>query len=442
MDEPQGLRKHILPARLTRRGFLAAAAVAGAALAAPAVIPATALGRGGRAAPSERLVAGGIGIGGRGGGDLGAMMQETDVQFVAVCDVSGKRRDAIKKLVDGKYGNADCATFRDMRELLATRADLDIVLIATGDRWHAIAACMAMTAGKDVYCEKPSTMTVAEGQALIATAKRFNRVFQAGMQRRNEPNFVFANELALTGRLGKVHTIRAHTLPFQMKTDWLPPEPEPPKEEFDWDLWLGPAPWRPYNHGYLGGCGAFLNYYDFGTGVAGWCSHTICQVQGAIDADLTSAIEYEYPNNANADKFEARYANGVKLVLEINGWRGTCGVRYEGTEGWVSVADGYSVPDVSAAPLLAERKKLVEEYAARHQRPMSHMRDFLNCVRTRRQTTAHPEVAHRSMSTCHAINACMLLKRNMKWDPVKEEFVGDAEANRFLTRALREPWTL
>jgi predicted dehydrogenase len=430
------------PVGLTRRQFLKKAAVAGGAMAGPFIVPAAVLGRGGAVAPSERMVTGAIGVGGRGGGDLGWMLQEPDVQVVAVCDVQRARLEAAKKAVDGKYGNTDCAAYRDMRALLAERADIDAVLIAIGDRWHAVASILAMSMGKDVYSEKPSTMTVAEGQALVAAAKRFARIFQTGTQRRSEALFVFADELARTGRLGKIHTVRAHTLPFEMRTDWLRPEPEPPKDGFDWNLWLGPAPWRAYNHEYIGNCMTWLNFYDFGTGVAGWCSHTIAQVQGAIDADLTSAVEYEYPNNTTAEGLVARYANGVRLVLHINAWRGSCGVRYEGTEGWVSMADGYAAPDVSPRSLLGERRKLVQDYMTRHQRPMSHMRDFLNCVKSRRPTTSPPEVAHRSMTTCHAANACMLLKRNLKWDPVKEEFVNDPEANRLRSRAIREPWRL
>ena len=439
MSKPGMLSRFSRARDLTRRQFLTATAKVGAVLVTPGIVPVSALGGNGAVAPSERIVLGGIGIGGRGSGDLSVALSQRDVQVVAVCDVRKGNRERAKAMVDQRYGSSDCAAYTDFRDLLA-RGDIDAVVMAPGDRWHTPMSVLAMRSGKDVYCEKPSTMTVAEGQVLVGTARRYCRVFQAGMQRRSEAKFVLADELARTGRLGKLHTVRAHTLPFEMKTDWLPAEPEPPKEELDWDLWLGPAPWRPYNRGYLGGCGAFLNYYDFGTGVAGWCSHTICQCQGAIDADLTSAVDYEHPNNGNADGFTARYANGVKLVLSIGGWRGSCGVRYEGADGWVSVADGYSIPDVSSPSLLDDRKKLVQDYVERNQRPMDHMRDFLNCVKTRRQPVANAEVAHRSMTTSHAANICMLLKRSVKWDPGNEEFVNDAEANRMRSRATREPW--
>ncbi len=424
---------------VTRRKFLAAAAVA------PLILPARVLGRGGAVAPSERLQVASIGIGGRGTYDLGVALHEPDVQFVAVCDVNRERRERAKATVDEQYNNKDCAAYIDFREVLA-RPDIDAIIMAPGDRWHTSMAVLAMRAGKDVFSEKPSTMCIAEGQTLVATARRLGRIFQVGTQRRSEANFVFADELARTGRLGKLHTLKAHTLPFEMKHDLLPEQPVPAKSDLDWDMWLGPAPWRPYNKGYLGGCGAWLNYYDFGTGVAGWCSHTICQCQGVIDADATSAVEYEYPNNATAEGFTARYANGVKLVLAVGDfknlglWHGSCGVRYEGSEGWVSCADGYAGPEVSNPALLAERQKLLAAYQERERRVLNHMRDFLDSVRSRRQTVATAEIAHRSMSTCHAINLSMLLKRNLKYDPVKEEFPGDAEANRLRSRATREPW--
>ena len=424
---------------LTRRTFLKRTA---ALVAAPYFVPASALGRNGKTPPSQRIVIGGIGIGGRGRHDIKWMLPNADVQFIAVCDVNKSRCKTGKQMVDKWYGNNDCVMYRDMREILSNRSDIDAVVIATGDRWHTLASTMAMRAGKDVYSEKPLTMTISEGQMLVDTAKRYGRVLQTGIQRRSEANFVFADQLARTGMLGQVHTVKAHTLPFAMKHDWLPSEPEPPKDEFDWNLWLGPAPWRPYNHQYLRNCMTWLDYYDFGTGVAGWCSHTICQCQGAIDADLTSAIEYEYPKNGNADGFAAKYANGVKLVLAYKGWRGSCGVRYEGTEGWVSVADGYLKPDVSSPALMKDFDKLVNNYITQTQRPMNHVSDFFDCVKSRRTTVTCPQVAHRSMTTCHAVNICMLLKRNLKRDPTKEEFINDPEANRMRSRAMREPWII
>ncbi len=238
----------------TRRAFLKQAALAGGAIALPDLIPSSALGLNGATPPSERLVMGGIGIGGRGGYDLSVFLQFPEVQFVAVCEVQRDRRAAAKRAVDKANGNHDCATYRNLCDLLAERADLNAVLIATGDRWHTPAAVLAMEAGKDVFCEKPCTMSVAEGQALVSTARRQGRVFQAGMQRLSEANFVFADELARSGKLGQVHTVRAHILPWKMSTNILPAQPEPEPETLDWDLWLGPAPRRPFNRAYLGGC--------------------------------------------------------------------------------------------------------------------------------------------------------------------------------------------
>ena len=430
---------------LTRRAFLKHTAVLAAA---PYFIPASALGRGGRAAPSERIILGGLGIGGRGTHDLRWMLPESDVQFVAVCDAQKGRAEAVKKIVDTRYGNQDCATYRDMREFLAERNDIDALLIATGDRWHALASIMAMRSGKDVYSEKPSSMTIAEGQAVVQTARRYGRIYQTGTQRLSEGNFTFANELLRTGRLGKVSTVRAHIAPWdaaEMSHEWLPPEPQPSRDEVYWDEWLGPCPWRPYNPAYTRG--SWRGYYDFHTSCIGeWGAHTFAQCQVAIGAANTSAIEYEYVNNPTGDGMITRFANGKEMILERDVankfWHGSCGVRYEGTEGWVSVADGYSSPDVSSPTLMDDFKKLVDNYMARTQRPMSHVRNYLDCVKSRHLTVANPVVMHRSMSTVHAANICMWLKRNLRYDPVKEEFINDPQANRLRSRAMREPWII
>ncbi len=430
----------------TRRQFLKRAVMAGGAVAVPCLVPASALGLNGAVPPSERIILGGMGVGNRGSDDLRWMLPERDVQFVAICDAKKSQREAVKRIVDAKYGNQDCAMYRDMREFLATRTDIDALLIATGDRWHATAATMAMRAGKDVYSEKPSSMTVAEGQAVVTAARRYGRIYQTGTQRLSEANFTVANELLRTGRLGHVHTVRAHIAPWdaaEMKYDWLPAQPEPPKDEVDWDQWLGPCPWRPYNAEYTRG--GWRGYYDFHTSCIGeWGAHTFAQCQVAIGAANTSAIEYGYVNNPTGDGMVTVFPNGVKMVLSRGDqwWHGSCGVRYEGTEGWVAVADGYSKPEVSSPALLADSSKLVKDYMARTERPMSHVRDLFDCVKSRRLTVANPEVMHRSMSTVHAANICMWLKRDMKYDPVKEEFVNDVEANRLRSRAQRAPWII
>lgn len=431
---------------LNRRQFLSRAALAGAALAAPTFVPGTALGLNGAVPPSERIVLGGIGVGGRGTGVLNWMLPEKDVQFVAICDAKRAQREAVKRMVDNKYGNKDCQMYRDIREFLALRTDIDAVLIATGDRWHALASIFAMRAGKDVYSEKPSSMTIAEGRAVVETAKRHARVYQTGVQRLSEENFTFANELLRTGRLGEVRTVRAHIAPWdaaEMRHDWLPGEPEPSKDEVDWDQWLGPCPWRPYNAAYTRG--GWRGFYDFHTSCIGeWGAHTFAQCQVAIGAPHTAAVHYGYVNNPYGDGMVARYANGVDMVLSRGDqwWHGSCGVRYEGSEGWVAVADGYAKPEVSNPAWLADFSKIVGDYIARTERPMSHVRDFFNCIKSRRRTVTNPEVMHYSMSTVHAANICMWLKRDLQYDPVKEEFLNDAEANRFRSRAMRAPWTV
>jgi len=420
--------------------------VAGAALALPSIIPGTALGLNGAVPPSERIVFGGIGIGGRGTGVLKWMLPERDIQFVAVCDAKRTAREAVKRVADDHYGNQGCKTYRDIREFLALRTDIDAVLIATGDRWHALASILAMRAGKDVYSEKPSAMTIAEGRAVVETAKLYGRVYQTGTQRLSEENFVFCIEIARQGRLGKVHTTYAHIAPWdaaEMKYDWLPAEPEPRKEEVDWDQWLGPCPWRPYNQTYTRG--GWRGYYDFHTSCIGeWGAHTFAQAQAGIDCLNTSATKYHYVNNPTGDEMVTVFPNGVKMILSRgdNWWRGSCGMRFDGPEGWVAAADGYSKPEVSSPVLLADFRKIVADYMARTQRPMSHVRNVFDCVKSRRLTVANPEVMHRSMSTVHAANICMWLKRDMKYDPVKEEFIGDVEANRLRSRAMREPWII
>ena len=230
----------------SRRSFVCKSAWAAAALSLPTIVPSKALGRDGAVAPSEKITLGVIGIGPRCTYDLKAMLNLADVQCVAIADVQASRRDAGKKLVNEHYGNQDCKLYSDFRELLA-RKDIDAVLIATGDRWHAPASIMAAEAGKDVYSEKPCGLTIGACLDLAHTMKSTGRVFQAGTQRRSVPNFQQAVQLAHSGKLGKLRTLHASVYTPAVETTWLPGEPTPSKEVVDWNLWLGAAPWRPYN---------------------------------------------------------------------------------------------------------------------------------------------------------------------------------------------------
>jgi len=226
----------------------------------------------GAVASSERIVLGAIGIGPRGRHVLKCMMDEEDVQFVAICDAQRNRREAVKATADAHYGNKDCAVYRDMHELLA-RPDIDAVLIATGDRWHALASILAAKAGKDVYSEKPCGITMEDCKQLADTVKRYGRVFQAGTQRRSIANFQFAVNLVQSGKLGNLHTLRASSYRPKNNFDWLPAQSEPPRDECDWDRWLGPAPWRPYNRAYVEG--RWRGYFDFDSGatILDWVGH-------------------------------------------------------------------------------------------------------------------------------------------------------------------------
>ena len=423
---------------LSRRHFLKRTAAAAGAVSLPCFIPASALGLDGNVAPSERIVLGGIGIGSRGTYVLGCFLPEPGVQFVAICDVKETRRLTIKRKADDRYGNNDCAMYRDMRELLA-RPDIDAVLIATGPNWHCTAATLAANAGKDVYCEKPCTKNIAQSLALAETFRRTARVFQAGTQRRSLPNFAFAAELAQRGKLGKLRTLYAH--PAGLKTEmsgWLPAEELPDPDKVDWDMYLGPAAWRPYNKRLLDGFnfekgGGFFGAFGAG-GCLEWGSHCVDLCQWAGSYDNTAAVEY-WPEGK---ELHARYANGVKLIMRNDGWLplGSCPVRYEGDAGWVETADNGEMV-ASPAGLIAGPRPRISGYPANF-----HVRDFLKCVRTRGRTRANADAACWSHITCHAANIALFLNRKVKFDPVKCEFPGDEEANRLRSEALREPWRI
>jgi len=418
--------------QMNRRRFLKRTFPVGAMLLAPQIVAPSVLGKGGGVAPSERVVLGGIGIGGRGSYVLGCFLQEPDVRFVAVAEVKAQRRQAVKQMADTRYGNTDCATYRDLRELLA-RNDIDAVLIATGPNWHAAASMLAARAGKDVYCEKPCAKTIMDSLALADTFRRTGRVFQAGTQRRSLPNFAYAVDLARRGRLGKLKTLHAHPAVLETKmSGWLPAETEPPKEEVDWDLYLGPAAWRPFNRRLLDGFNFEKGGGMVGGGCLEWGSHCVDLCQWANDADDTSPIEYE----RKGDRLHARYANGVELVVRNDGWLplGSCPVRFEGETGWVETGDNGDLV-ASDDALLAGKGVRISGYPADF-----HVRNFLDCVKTRGQPRANAEVACWSHITCNAANIALFLDRKVQYDPKKNEFINDEEANRLRGEAWREPW--
>jgi predicted dehydrogenase len=432
--------------KLTRRDVLERCMAAGAAAALPWLMPAAARGGEGRAAPSERIILAVIGIGPRATYDLGGILKQPDCQCVAICDVQASRRNAGKKLVDKHYGNSDCVLYRDFRELLARR-DVDAVLIATGDRWHAPASILAAKAGKDVYSEKPCGLTIGLCKALDETIQQTGRVFQAGTQRRSVANFQAAVRLAQSGKLGKLHTLFASVYTPSIETTWLPGEPTPPRDVVDWDLWLGPAPWRPYNHHYVEG--GWRGYWDFDSGakLLDWGAHTVDLCQWANAADDAGPVEFE----AAGKTINACYANGVKLVIDCletpfgnrPGWIqsvGTCPVRFVGDEGWVETGDNGAI-EVHPASLKEELKEVIRKREVGLD-VSAHARNFFDCVKSRAKPAANSQVMRHSHTACHAAALAWILKRKLKFDPANGEFVGDDEANGLRSRPARAPWTV
>ena len=424
----------------TRRQFLGTSLAA----AVPMILPAHVLGRGGAVAPSEKITLGVIGIGPRCTYDLQAMLGLADVQCVAIADVQASRRDAGKTLVDKHYGTSDCKLYGDFRELL-DRKDIDAVLIATGDRWHADASMLAAKAGKDVYSEKPCGLTIELCQQLSDTMNATGRVFQAGTQRRSVPNFVQAVEFAHSGKLGKLHTLYASVYIPTLDISWLPGEQAPPKAVCDWNMWLGPAPWRPYNPDYVNG--KWRGYYDFDSGarLLDWGAHTVDLCQWANQADSTTPVSFE-PSETG---ITCMYENGVKLILDFlptpfgdrgPNWitrLGTCPVRFVGDEGWLETGDSGET-EVSSDTLRRELQDAAGKVKGLD--VSAHARNFFDSVKSRQPTVANPEVMRNSHIACHAAALSWILKRKLTFDPANEAFVNDDEANRLRTRPART-WT-
>ena len=390
---------------------------------------------------NNRINLGVIGIGPRCTYDLTSMLKFDDIRCVAIADVQKSRRDKGKALVDGHYKNTDCKLYGDFRELLL-REDIDAVIVATGDRWHAHASMAAAKAGKDVYSEKPCGITIEACQQLANTIHETKRVFQAGTQRRSVPNFQKAVELAHTGQLGKIHTLHASVYFPTLDNTWLPAEPQPAKEICDWNMWLGPAPWRPFNQQYVNG--RWRGHWDFDSGarLLDWGAHTVDLCQWANKADDTMPVEYE-PSERN---IVCRYENGVKLIIDFLkdpfGNRdphyitrlGTCPVRFVGDAGSVETGDsGEIVVKSTALKEDVEGQKRVRGLDV-----SAHSRNWFDCIRNRGVTNANPDVMRRSHIASHAAAIAWILGRKLTLDPAKEEFVNDPEANLLRTRKFRD----
>lgn len=431
------MTKQSTDSKLPRRQFNKKAAIAAATtISAPTIIPSSALGLDGVVAPSERIRLAGIGIRNRGSKVLGAMLAQPDVRFVAIADVRADRRAAVKKMADDANGDDKCDTYIDMHEML-DREDIDAVVIATGDRWHAPAAINALRAGKDVYCEKPCGITVELCQKLADTVNRHGRVFQAGTQRRSQDHFAHACELARSRGLGELKTVHASIYELMNRHDWLPEQPEPPKDVLDWDRWLGPAPWRPFNQTYVDGRWRGFHDFDSGAKLLDWGAHTVDLCQLACDADGSMPVEWEPQDVAGDNVIHGRYENGVKIVLRKTGWLGlgTCPVRFEGTQGWIETGDSGRIA-VSDDQLRSELPPPADAGTI----PWKHVRDFFDCVKTRGKTLANADVMRSSHIACHAAAISWLLGRKLEFDPQAEKFVGDDQANRMCSRAMRSPY--
>ncbi|MFP4055675.1 MAG: Gfo/Idh/MocA family protein [Candidatus Brocadiia bacterium] len=395
------------PTSLTRRGFLRAAT--GLGLAAPAFVRSTAFGA------NDRITTGIIGRGGPAGGGAGG------TQLLAVCDV---RDDKLRPF----FGRKDVAVYRDFRELLA-RDDIDAVLVGTPDHWHAIPSIQAAQAGKDIYCEKPLTLTIREARAVADTVSRYGRVFQTGSQQRSAygGKFRFACEMVRSGRIGQIQTIRVN-VGGPSGPCYLPAEPTP--EGVDWNMWLGPAPWRPFNRRILHGWRRYRDYS--GGGMTDWGHHHFDIVQWALDMDHSGPREVIPPDGKDVRYLTYIYENGVEVTH--GGARGAQ-IEFIGTEGRVMVDRGTLKTD---PPHIMEKPTAPDEVHL--YRSPGHKANWVECIRTRRKPICHAEIGCRSVTVCHIGNLAYWLKRPLKWDPVHERFVGDPAANRWLDRPKRAPW--
>ncbi len=433
----------------SRRRFLKKAAMAAGIVTLPQIVPSSVLGNGEMAEPSGRIVMGCIGLGIQGTGLLRAFLNQRDVQIAAVCDVRESQRQKGKGIVDKHYGNSDCASYNDFREVCG-RGDIDAVCIATPDHWHVPVSLEAVRNGKDLYTEKALGLSVSWGKALRQECHRYGRVFQWGTQQRSERNFRFACELVRNGRIGKLHTILVG-VPHDFAVPNQPTQPVP--DGLDYDMWLGPAPWAPYTYQRCRPWTqeeSYSNWYHISDycigGIGGyWGVHHVDIAQWGHGTDGTGPVEIEgtgvFPTDGLADcavswKVKHIYVDGVTMIYMDNEQHKQ-GVTFQGSEGWVHV---------SRSGLWAEPESLLGSTIGPDEihlvQSKGHQRNFIDAVKTREETICPIDVAVRTDTICQLTDICTRLGRRLRWDPAKEDFVEDAQASRMLRRPMRSPWRL
>ncbi len=429
-------------ARLSRRSFLHKSTLtAFSAAIAPQVIPSSVLGRGGTISPNNRIAVGFIGTGDHGvNWNLGPYLRHPEAKVIAACDVDSNRLFRAQETINERYQNEDCFGTKDFWEILA-RKDIDTVMISTPDHWHTIISLLAIQAGKDVQCEKP-TLTINEGKLLIQAVRKHKKVFQTSTEDRAVPEYHRMAELVRNGRIGKLQRIEV-ILPKQPQQAG-DPTPQPVPKELDYEMWLGPAPFAPYTRDRVHW--NFRWIWDYSGGIiCDWGTHLFDTAQWANDTERSGPVEIEgkgthwtgglYDTVKDYD-LTYRYANGVVMTCKP----GNPSLKFIGTDGWVGNT-GWRGPVQASSPEILN-SKIGDNELRLYTNPQGEHDDFLKCVRSRKDPYFPVDIGHRVSTVCHLSNIAIKLGRKLKWHPESEQFVGDAAANKMLDRPRREPWQL
>ena len=432
--------------RINRRTFLKKSlAVSAGALSLPSILPSSVLGRGRAVAPSNRITIGCIGVGGMGTGNMRSFLEFDDVRIVAVCDVDANHLQNAKTIVDEQYQNSECRMYRDFREVIA-RNDIDAISLATPDHWHSIPAVAAAESGKDIYGEKPLSHSISEGRAICEAVKRYSRIWQTGSWQRSVENFRFACELVRNGTIGKIHTVHVglpsgHSVQGT-HADMILQDPPP---ELDYEFWLGPSPYAPY---FPARCHWNWRWQmDFGGGqMLDWVGHHVDIAHWGLDKNYDGPVEAEgfgeYPVDGPWDsptkyRVTTKYKDGITLIIAGGHDDIKMGAKWIGEDGWIWVKRG----EIDTSP-----KNLLDTTFGpndvRLYKSTNHHRNFIDCVKSRKETITPAEIAHRSQTPGHLGQIAMTLGRKIRFDPVTEEILDDDTATQLLRTPMRSPWHL